>query len=344
MHRTLREHLPTATGSSDVVVAIFLDVRGFSSFARIAESSEAATFLRTMYLEILDKYFSDATFFKPTGDGLMIIRHVERDSLEYVVTDSIDRSKSLVENFPQLCDQDPMINFEVPSELGIGITRGAVTRLVSGDYTLDYSGRPLNLAARLMDLARPAGVVFDATLIKGVDVPEPIMSGFSIEDVYVKGIAELSPVRVYCAKDVKIRSVNRRPLIGKLFEETLEGVTVREAREFGKFIHRPSMEPIDPDAVILEVHVPDKDARGNKHPTLIRRGEFEPVRVSRGASGWELGFDYGVVTKMFDDLQAKDPWKITRKLKYAIAEMASDASVEAMDTATQSGGAVEVAE
>ena len=40
------------------MVVVFLDVRGFSSFAKLAESSEAALFLRSIYIKILDDVFS----------------------------------------------------------------------------------------------------------------------------------------------------------------------------------------------------------------------------------------------------------------------------------------------
>jgi len=44
MHHELFNLLPAATGESQFVVVLFLDVRGFSSFAGSAESVEAALF------------------------------------------------------------------------------------------------------------------------------------------------------------------------------------------------------------------------------------------------------------------------------------------------------------
>ena len=68
----------------------------------------------------------------------------------------------LVEAFGQITANDFMINFPVPQRLGVGVARGTATRLASGGQVLDYTGRCLNLAARLMDKARPYGVVFGA--------------------------------------------------------------------------------------------------------------------------------------------------------------------------------------
>jgi class 3 adenylate cyclase len=161
MHRDLAALLPKATGVSEFVIALNVDIRGFSSFAKLAESSEAALFLKKVYLKLITEYFEDASFFKPTGDGLLIVQAFEEEELQQMVTGMVTKCLSVVTAFPHLLDGDPMINFDVPRKIGIGLTRGAATRLVSNDKILDYSGRPLNLASRLMDLARPSGIVMD---------------------------------------------------------------------------------------------------------------------------------------------------------------------------------------
>ena len=79
MHRDLKKLLHAAHGESEFVVALFLDVHGFSSFTRMAESSEAAVFLRSVYITILDTYFPNADFFKLTGDGMLIITEHARE-------------------------------------------------------------------------------------------------------------------------------------------------------------------------------------------------------------------------------------------------------------------------
>jgi class 3 adenylate cyclase len=156
MHRELRRLLHAATGRSEFVVALFLDVRGFSGFARLAESTETAAYLRSLYKRILDNHFQEAAFFKPTGDGLLIVLRYDEGILSETVNAAVRGALAVVANFPTICADDPMINFEVPKELGVGISRGAATALVSGRKTLDYSGRRLNLAARLRPSASPA--------------------------------------------------------------------------------------------------------------------------------------------------------------------------------------------
>ena len=103
------------------MVVVFLDVRGFSSFAKLAESSEAALFLRSIYIKILDDYFPSATFFKPTGDGLLIILDYDENNLVDIVNLAVRSSLELVRNFADLTLHDPMVNFDVPNPVGIGL-------------------------------------------------------------------------------------------------------------------------------------------------------------------------------------------------------------------------------
>ena len=162
LHEQLRGLLPSAHAESCQVVAMFLDIRGFSSFAAKGESFDSALYLRSVYTAILTSYFPDVDFFKPTGDGLFLVHELpsEAPKVPAVVSSVLARCVSLVDAFGLITAEDYMVNFPVPQLLGVGVARGSVTRLVSGTRVLDYTGRCLNLAARLMDKARPFGVVF----------------------------------------------------------------------------------------------------------------------------------------------------------------------------------------
>lgn len=319
MHRLLRDSLVDAEGHSDLVIVIFLDVRGFSSFAGMAESSEAAIFLRRMYIEILDSYFPDSVFFKPTGDGLMIIRHFDKDTLSEKVTESIVGALNLVAAFPTITSDDPMVNFSVPESLGIGIARGAATRLQSGDLTLDYSGRPLNLAARLMDLARPRGVVFDARLIKGLDVSTELLEHFSESDVYLKGIADLTPLQVFASKDASIPDRNRRPLEGVPYETPEARFPFKDLAPRNRFIHRPPVAPIDPGAVELLIMYPKATASGGKSKSIWSQASVLPEEVRQTPSGWELTYDYAPSVARLKAAGVKSTWEIRLVLRYMVA-------------------------
>ena len=200
MTNGLVDLLRTARGESCQVIAVFVDVRGFSSFAGVAESTDTAQFLRTIYSKILEDYFPTADFVKPTGDGLMLIRELDPEAEKVIeeVQHWVQASLSLVADFPTLTDDDVLLNVPVPAHIGIGVARGSATKLIGqGDTTIDYSGRCLNLAARLMDLSRPEGVVFHdrhATALLGSTVDAMFM-----EQVYVKGIDDTSPLTIHAS-------------------------------------------------------------------------------------------------------------------------------------------------
>jgi hypothetical protein len=105
-----------------------------------------------------------------------------------------------------------MINFPVPSKVGIGIARGSVSKIVSGDKILDYSGAVLNLASRLMDLARPSGIVLDGAI--GFDrLTDELKQAFVKDSVYIRSIAEQRPIEIYYTKDhTQILALNKHPI------------------------------------------------------------------------------------------------------------------------------------
>lgn len=212
LHERLRGFLPTARAESCQVIATFLDIRAFSTFAARSESFDAALYLRSVYLKVLISVFADAAFFKPTGDGLLLIHELpfEAEAVPPLITSVLKRCISLVQDFGHITDDDVMVNFSVPQQLGVGVARGSVTRLVSGDFVLDYTGRCLNLAARLMDKARPSGVVFaDPHAARLMDAE--VGPSFSSDLICIRGIADEEPIAVSVTADVIISPSDREP-------------------------------------------------------------------------------------------------------------------------------------
>lgn len=164
MHTQVRRLLESVTGVSEFVISVNIDIRGFSSFSMMVDSSETAIFIQKVYKKIIDDYFPSAKFVKPTGDGLLIILPYKEEDLKEMVGKIVQACMTLIGDFAAFCEHDPMINFNVPKKIGIGLSRGAVCRIASKDKTLDYSGRVINLSSRLMNLARPEGIVIDGNL------------------------------------------------------------------------------------------------------------------------------------------------------------------------------------
>src|SRR5687768_6247754 len=123
MHRKFKQLLPDAVGVSEFVIALNVDIRGFSEFSMKVESPETAVYIKRAYAEMLDGYFQEAAFFKPTGDGLLVITTYTEATLADVAAATLDSCLRLVTNFPTLTAGDAMVNFAVPSKLGIGIAR-----------------------------------------------------------------------------------------------------------------------------------------------------------------------------------------------------------------------------
>ncbi len=167
-------------------------------------------FIKRIYASILDDFFPRSTFFKPTGDGLMIVQSFTERTLKRRVQSAVASSLRLLDEFDVLTANDPMVNFPVPKQIGIGMTRGATCRLRSGAKTLDYSGRVLNLTSRLMHLARPYGLVFDSTLGPEL-LDESVLRLFETDTVFIRGIAEESPVTIYCTQGVSIPEAAKTP-------------------------------------------------------------------------------------------------------------------------------------
>jgi class 3 adenylate cyclase len=213
LHERLRTLLRNAHAESCQVVATFLDIRAFSAFAARSESFDAAIYLRSVYQKVLSSVFPDADFFKPTGDGLLVVHQLPSTSEQVppFVSSILRRCVSLVQDFGHITDDDFIVNFTVPQQLGIGVARGSVTRLVSGALVLDYTGRCLNLAARLMDKARPSGVVFaDPHASRLID--EELAASFTADRVCIRGIAEETPIAVSITDDVSLSQADPEPI------------------------------------------------------------------------------------------------------------------------------------
>jgi len=209
----MRDLLPMAHAESCQVVATFIDIRDFSTFALTAESFDSACYLRAVYTVILRVYFPDADFCKLTGDGLMLIHHLpqSRAAVLHKVTSVLSRALRLVDEFAVITAHDIAINFPVPTSVGVGVARGSATRLVSGHFVLDYNGRCLNLAARLMDKARPRGVVFADKHAHRLIAPR-LAAYFTADEVCLRSIAAEYPIPVHITDDVLIAARDREPI------------------------------------------------------------------------------------------------------------------------------------
>ena len=241
LHEQLRELLRSAGGETPQVLAVFVDIRGFSSFSTRVDSPEVALYLRSVFTAMLDTYLVEPDYFKPTGDGLMVIYHLPSDPAQVrtKVNEVLRRSLALVENFADLAEDDILVNVtgQVPQSLGIGAARGSATRLISSGQVLDYTGKCLNLAARLMDKARPSGVVFHDPRANQI-LDEELNSYFTSDAVYIRGIAESEPLPIHVSDGVVVTRADREPiapLSRRTWSYSDTWLTVTEVRAGGPY-------------------------------------------------------------------------------------------------------------
>ena len=191
--------------------------------------------IKRFYLQLIDEYFTKATFFKPTGDGMLIVFPYGEKTLRTMAAEVIETTLRCLDEFPSMLLDDPMINFATPENLGFGISRGTACCLHSGRTIIDYSGHLLNLAARLMDLARPSGVVIDGAFGANL-LPDAHRDRFDSADVYIRSLAESEPVQaLYLKESVKISPEALRPLREKKWKIHKREFKVADIRKLGKF-------------------------------------------------------------------------------------------------------------
>jgi len=316
MHRNLRKLLEIAEGVSEFIIAVNVDIRGFSEFSKQVESPDAAMYVKRVYIRLVDDYLTGASFFKPTGDGLLLTFPYNENNLKEVVRSTINKSWKVINNFGKICKNDPMINFPVPQHVGIGIARGTACRIVANRKILDYSGHVLNLASRLMDIARPSGIVFSDSF--GAGLLEASETGkFAKGKVYLKGIAEDKPIPIYYSKGItKISPIHKAPL-NKIIWKTIKWEKkLSEFAKLGIFHYSLSQRPTDPDEILMEVAYP-KLSKGRKVPNVA--SIFEPELTYK-----TVGDEYFVIINYPDIVNRarkrgiKEGWTIKLTIKYPV--------------------------
>jgi class 3 adenylate cyclase len=277
--KILRERLENATGKPEHVIAVNLDIRGFSSFCERNESANVVTYIREACKNLIDRHFPQAPFIKMTGDGLLIVSPCEKGSLDEDANYALNACQKVHESFPSLVD-DPMVNIKKPQKIGIGLSRGAAFRIVANGGTLDYSGRVLNLASRLMNLARPSGIVFDCEFLNGITAPSDLEKTFSKSKVWLWGIAESDPIEIYYSKayGTSVPAMYRKRLdVRKWMTEegswSFENIESK-AKNNLRIVFILDREPRDAGEIIVKVEYPPDMASKLDSAGYVLPGEF----------------------------------------------------------------------
>lgn len=220
MHRFLRQALENVRGESQRAIVVVADIRGFSQFSRVNDSVDVATYISKAYLKLIDS-FSTVTsdfFFKPTGDGLLMVFPFDEWTLQTTLEEVVTKCVACHETFGALLADEPVINYDVPRLIGFGISRGSACALtaVQSDkrYILDYSGYKLNMASRLQDLARPSGVVVEGSSDVRM-LSKELRNRFRPVNVYVRSVAEITPIEVQVLDSVVVPPHYLKPIAAR---------------------------------------------------------------------------------------------------------------------------------
>lgn len=224
-----------------------------------------ATYIKTVYSKILDEYFQNASYYKPAGDGLIIIIPYTRSNLKEMANSTVKSCLNLLESFPTLCNDEPMVYFTTPNKIGTGIARGSACCIFNKeeDKVLDYSGRVLNLASRLMDMARPSGIVIDAGF-RITLLDDDYQKLFANEKVYVRGITTSRPITVhYTKKGTSIPEEYKNPPIETKWEPIVKRITYEKLKTMtGYFTFTLKHKPLDDNKVFVRIKFSNPEVEG----------------------------------------------------------------------------------
>lgn len=234
------EKLEKAEAHSEFVIAAFCDIRNFSEFSRNVESADTSTFLKHFYVKLLREYFQDAVFAKPTGDGLLIIFRHNETNLNKISELVLTSCFKALKHFPTMFKSLPIINYAPPTAIGFGVARGSASYLTFQDEILDYSGKVLNLAARLNELAKPSGVVIDGNY-QGNIIPQKLRKRFRTKSVYLRGIAEEEPIEILYSSETSLPTEALHPLKEHTWVKKDKIFTVQQLSTISRFtVHIPT--------------------------------------------------------------------------------------------------------
>jgi len=310
MHRKVKKLLKSATGSSEFVISVNLDIRGFYSFNQNVESPDAAMFIKKVYVRLIDDYFSNSAFFKTTGDGLLIIISYTEKNLQKVVQDTIDSCFRAIKDFSSFFIDDPMINFETPGQIGIGLSRGTAYCLSTNNEVVDYLGKPLNLSTRLMELAKPSGIVFDAGF--GIELlSDEQIKDFAKDSVYIRGVVEGKPIDIYYTKKLtRITPFNKQSLEQPSWDIQKRVFSLKQIKDLGPiFLHPLDSKLINPKEIMVRITHPVV-VRGRRLNGLVTTYNFNSFDCHVKTEKPVVKLHFDALAKQLERKGVKGGWKI----------------------------------
>ena len=141
---------------------IFVDVRGFTSWAENVDVFPFLDEFSSKFYDILHTIFNNFTI-KTLGDGAMLVTELtdnenkDNSFLQKKIKETLKQIAKSEKEFAKLCSTLSVRHGSpVKLVLGWGITKGWIKKINN-----DYIGSEINKSARLCGIARPKGIVID---------------------------------------------------------------------------------------------------------------------------------------------------------------------------------------
>jgi len=310
----LAEQLTQAEGYSRSVIVVLVDIRGFSSFSKNADSVEVGWFIKKAYSWILTKHFPFADFCKPTGDGLLIIIDYSESNLKSISATITKAAIAATMQFPEAFKDDLVITFPVPPYIAISITRGTACEIRTPSQTIDYCGKIINLASRLLAVCRPKGVILEGSFRPLIE--PSILTTFADNEVFLPGIAESKPIRVLTSGQVVLPPSCLNPIGEVTWATTVfEKDTLKNVLAKGNFHYDLPKDYKEHTACELRIGFPSRE-KGRIQQGI--EGFTETSIVPKLTAGeWKLAVNYPVTLDPIAEVQGiKSNDMISVVLKY----------------------------
>jgi class 3 adenylate cyclase len=155
-------------GSSNVqVITMFFDLRGSTRWANDVVDRDF-NYVRTFIDELREWAWNQVStppngrpnLIKFLGDGFLFVWEIPDDSVTDNSNAVIELANNLRTNYQSWVNEEKFKNkfpWGVPIGIGLGVDVGPAIRLTFENGSDDYLGSPLNIAAKMQDLARPSG-------------------------------------------------------------------------------------------------------------------------------------------------------------------------------------------
>lgn len=182
------------------VVALFADMRGFTSIAEKLEPSKVVELLNVFFTLITSvAYEHEGTVFNMAGDSLLVgfgVPLPQFDSAERAVRAASGMIKRFQSHVADWHD-----TYDIDVGLGVGICRGeAIAGNVGSPTYMNYTiiGDAVNVAARLMQNAKANEILISESVHERLDYNAEKLHPIALAPMTFKG--KSGPMSVYCIR------------------------------------------------------------------------------------------------------------------------------------------------